>query len=253
MKLLTDTSLIFSRSLQIVLRQPMMVLFRVFQPVCLLILFAPLLDKLVGNPSFGSGSALAIYTPGVLIMMAMFGGAFAGMGLPHEIRSGVIERFQVTPLSRSALFLGKAMCGVLALIIQITFLVTLAWMLGLSAPLLGIALSYGIVILVGFSMSLASYAAAMILKDEEALSTSALFLTFPLQLLSGITLPLSMAPVWLQKIAFFNPFAHAVSGTRALFLGDYSNVSIAWAYILMFLVASIAFFFASHVFEKMAE
>jgi ABC-2 type transport system permease protein len=253
MKLLKDTSLIFSRSLQITLRQPLMIIFRVFQPVCLLVLFAPLLEKLVGNPSFGSGSALAIYTPGVLIMMAMFGGAFAGMGLPNEIRSGVIERFQVTPLSRSALLLGKSMCGMLALIIQITFLVVLAWILGLSAPWFGVMLSYGLVILVGFSMSLASHSAAMILKNEEALSTSALFLTFPLQLLSGISLPLSMAPAWLQKIAFFNPFAHAVSGIRALFLGDYSNMSILWAYILMLLVASIAFFFASYVFEKTTE
>jgi hypothetical protein len=39
-------------------------------------------------------------------------------------------------------------------------------------------------------------------------------------LLSGILLPLTYAPGWLQGIATWNPFSWAVDGTRALFRGD---------------------------------
>jgi ABC-2 type transport system permease protein len=38
-------------------------------------------------------------------------------------------------------------------------------------------------------------------------------------LLSGVLLPLTLAPLWLHRIAEWNPFYWATNGMRALFTG----------------------------------
>ncbi|MBU3063682.1 ABC transporter permease [Nocardia sp. NEAU-G5] len=40
-------------------------------------------------------------------------------------------------------------------------------------------------------------------------------------LLSGILLPMSLAPHWLRIIADINPFKHTVEAARAMFRGDF--------------------------------
>lgn len=252
MKLLHDTILIFARSLQITLRNPVWIMFGLFQPLCFLLLFAPLLEKFAGNPAFGVNS-LTVFTPGLLIMIALYGTAFVGFGLIDDIRSGVIERFKVSPINRIALLLGRTLRDVFILMFQSTFLLFVAWLLGLQAFLTGILLSYGLVVLVGFTMSTISYAVALILQSEDALAPLLNFFLLPLQLLAGITLPLTLAPQWLQNVAFFNPLAHAVEAARQLFLGNFAATEVLWGFISMSLVAILAFYWAAKLFKKTSE
>jgi ABC-2 type transport system permease protein len=239
--------------LQITLRNPVWIVFGLFQPLCFLLLFAPLLEKLTSNPDFGNTNSLTVFTPGLLIMIALYGTAFVGFGLIDDIRSGVIERLRVTPINRTAILLGRVLRDVCVLLVQSTFLILLAWLLGLSAPLAGVMLSYGLVMLVGFTMSTLSYCAAFVLQNEDALAPMINFFLLPIQLLAGITLPLTLAPMWLQRIAFFNPFAHAVSAARALFVGDYYNAVVFGGFVTMASVAGIVFFLVSGLFQKNAE
>jgi ABC-2 type transport system permease protein len=253
MKLIRDTRLIFMRSMQITLRNPVWIMFGLFQPLCLLLLFAPLLEKLTSVQGFGMGSSLAIYTPGLLVMIALYGTAFVGFGLIDDIRAGVIERFRVTPINRVALLLGRSLRDVVILLVQVTFLMVLAWVLGLTVPLAGVALSFLLIVLIGFSISVTSYSVAMILQSEDALAPFLNFFLLPLQLLAGITLPLTLAPNWLQKVALFNPLAHAVSAARALFVADYLNIDVFLGFGSMILVVIIAYHFSSNLFKKAAE
>ena len=253
MKLLRDTALIFARSVQITLRNPVWVAFGLFQPLCFLLLFAPLLEKLTNNPAFGNTNSLTVFTPGLLIMIALYGAAFVGFGLIDDIRAGVIERFHVTPMNRTAIFLGRVLRDVCVLSVQATFLLLLSWYLGLSAEWPGVLISYSLVMLVGFTISTASYCAAMVLKSEDGLAPMINFFLLPIQLLAGITLPLTLAPTWLQNIAYFNPFAHAVSATRALFVGDYYHEEVLLGFESMLAIASAAFYGASQLFKKTAE
>jgi ABC-2 type transport system permease protein len=252
-KLVKDTTLIFLRSMQITLRNPVWIVFGLFQPLCFLLLFAPLLEKLTSNPAFGNTNSLTVFTPGLLIMIALYGTSFVGFGLIDDIRAGVIERFRVTPINRTALLLGRVLRDVFILVVQATFLILLAWALGLSAPLVGVLLSYGLVILVGFTIAIASYCAALILQSEDALAPMINFFLLPIQLLAGITLPLTLAPTWLQNMASFNPFAHAVYAARSLFIGDYHNPNIVWGFAVMILVSGITLYLAAGLFKKTAQ
>lgn len=107
MKLLRDTWLLFSWSINRTLRSPVWAIIGLFQPLCYLFLFGPLLQPLSRVPGFPPGGAATVFTPGVMVMMGVFGTVFSGFGLLTELRSGFIERLRITPLSRLALPLGR--------------------------------------------------------------------------------------------------------------------------------------------------
>src|ERR1700748_2699537 len=115
MKLLRDTSLIFQRQLSLLLRNPVWIFVGVFQPVMYLLLFAPLLKPALQVRS--NAEAYEIFVPGLLVLLAIFGALFQGFGLIAELRAGVIERSRVTPVSRLALLLGRALRDVVSLIV----------------------------------------------------------------------------------------------------------------------------------------
>jgi ABC-2 type transport system permease protein len=253
MSLIRETWLIFLNSLQISLRNPVWIIFSLFQPLCFFLLFAPLLDKLVGNPDFGTGSALIIFTPGLLIVTAMFATCYVGFGLIDDIRSEVIERFRVTPINRMALLLGRTFRDLLILVFQSLFLLFLAWLFGLSASIVGILISFVLVIIVGFTFSVLSYGFAMILKNEDSFSAVINFFVLPLQLLAGAMLPLTLAPNWLKMIAWFVPLSHAVVAARSLFNGLFTDATVFYGFGAMIFVAIIAFYWSASLFKKIAE
>src|ERR1039457_4468771 len=136
MKMLRDTWLMFQRYLFVFLRNPAWVAIGVIQPILYLVLFAPLLKSLTQTPGFPTGGAYNVFVPGLLIQLGLFGASGVGFGLIDELRSGVIERFRVTPVSRLALLLGRACRDILTLLIQSLILMGLAIPFGLQPTFL---------------------------------------------------------------------------------------------------------------------
>lgn len=249
MKLLRDTWLLFGRSMTATLRNPVWIILGLFQPVCYMLLFAPLLNNLADAPGFPRGGALTVFTPGLLILLAMFGAAFVGFDLIADLRYGIIERLRVTPVSRLALLLGRALRDVVTLLVQSLLLLIVAWLLGLRASLVGVALMFGMIILIGLLMSSCSYAVALAFKDENALASSLNFIMQPLLLLSGILLPLSLAPAVIRDIARANPFSYAVDAARALFNGSLGDNAVPVGFVVIAVLALLAIYWAARSFR----
>jgi ABC-2 type transport system permease protein len=172
--------------------------------------------------------------PGLIIMMALFGSTFVGFGLIAELRAGVIERMRVTPVSRAALLIGRTLATVTTTLIQALLLVVLAAPIGgLTIYWPGVFLMFGIIILTSFMLGALSYGVAIVLKSEDTLAPVLNTFVQPIMLLSGIMLPMALAPAWLQSVADFNPFYYAVEAARSLFEGDMGANAIwqAAAYI----------------------
>src|SRR5215469_13064460 len=128
-KLVRDSWLISGSALRVMLRNPAWVFFGLFQPICYMLLFAPLLKNLVGVPGFPSGGAYNIFTPGLMLMMAIFGTGFAGFNLIARLRAGVIERLRVTPINRLAMLLGLIGVDLVILLVQTALLIGLGLLL----------------------------------------------------------------------------------------------------------------------------
>jgi ABC-2 type transport system permease protein len=232
-KFLRDTWLIFSRQIQLLIRQPVWVFVGVFQPVMYLLLFAPLLRPALTPLGIqNDADVYRIFVPGLLVLLALFGGLFSGFGLIAELRAGVIERSRVTPVSRVALLVGRSLRDVVTLFVQAIIITLLSLAFGLRVNLGYLLLAYLMLGLIALMTSAISAAVALAVRSEDALAPIMNTVTQPIFLLSGILLPLSFAPVWLQRVAEWNPFSWAVDGTRALFAGDIGNDTV-WQGLLI--------------------
>ena len=106
-------------------------------------LFAPLLKPaLAPLGAVSQADAYRIYVPGLLVLMSIFGGLFAGFGLLAELRAGVIERSRVTPVSRLALLLGRSLRDVVTLLMQAIIVTIVAIPFGLTVQLGPLLLAY---------------------------------------------------------------------------------------------------------------
>src|SRR5690349_3404456 len=248
MKLLRDTSLIFNRQLHLLLRNPVWIFVGVFQPVMYLLLFAPLLKPALQVQS--NAAAYEIFVPGLLVLLAIFGGLFTGFGLIAELRAGVIERSRVTPVSRVAMLLGRSLRDVVSLIVQAAIITLLALVFGLSVHLGDILLAFLLLALIALMTSAVSYAVALKVKSEDALAPLMNTVAQPVLLLSGILLPLAYAPIWLQGIADWNPFSWAVDGTRALFRGDLGAADVWQGLAIVAVLAVLAVTWAAREFAR---
>lgn len=212
--------LIFQRAMRQSLRNPVWVIIGIVQPVLYLTLFGPLLQPLIAaTPGFPPGDAYQVLVPALLVQLGMFGSLFAGFSLIQEYRSGVVERMRVTPVSRTALLLGRSMRDVVVLVVQGMLLTLVAMFFGLRAPPLGILVALVLVAVLAVATSAASYAMALLVKSEDALGPLLNAIVVPLLLLSGILLPMTLAPAWLFALSRLNPFAYVVDAERAAFQG----------------------------------
>ena len=252
MRIFSDTWLIFERSLVLSLRNPVWVIMGVIQPILYLLLFGPLLTNIASMPGFPPGGAFNVFVPGILVMTALFGSAFVGFGLCDEMREGVVERMTVTPMSRVAMLVGRSLRDVVLLLAQGLILVGLAIPFGLEINPGGVAIAFAMLALIGIMMSPVSYTLALVLKSEDALAPVVNGISLPLLLLSGVMLPMSFAPDWLQTIAKLNPLYHAVAAIRALFNASYGDSEIVIGVVVLVVLAAVTIALGARSFSRAA-
>ena len=251
-KLVRDSWLMFKSQFNVSKRNPVWLFIGLFQPICYMVLFAPLLKSLVGVPGFPPGGAYNIFTPGLMVMMAIFGAGFAGFGIISRLRSGFIERMRVTPVSRVAMIFGSLGVDGTLFMIQIALLLVVGLLLGFRPDVGGMALLAVLLFVTGMAMACFSYALALLVKDEGSLAASVNLLVLPLMLLSGIMLPLSLAPDILQNVAKFNPFTYAVDASRALVAGQFGDGSVLKAFVIIVVLAILTIFWATRSMRQAA-
>lgn len=250
MKLLRDTWLVFGRYLGLLLRNPAWVAIGVIQPVLYLVLFAPLLKSIASTRGFPPGGAYNVFVPGLLIQLGLFGAAGVGFSLIAELRYGVIERLRVTPVSRLALLLGRALRDIMSLLVQSVILIVLSLPFGLTIHFGGVLIVLALIGLIGLAMASISYACALWLRSEDAFAPLIFTATLPILLLSGVLLPLTLAPDWLRAIAAANPLAYAVDAARAVFNDHLGDVSVVKGVAIMALLALLAIGVAARQFGR---
>lgn len=249
MKTIRDTWLIYRRAMLLTIRQPVWMVLGMMVPILYLVLFGPLLEGATKNAGTGT-SAFNWFVPGLLIQIAIYGTAFAGFGLIAELRSGVVERMRVTPMSRVAMLLGRSLRDTTILLAQSALMIVLAIPFGLHVDPAGVAVLFALLALIGLAVAPLSYAAGLALRSEDAFAPLVNGIGLPLLLLSGILLPMALAPDWLRFLSDLNPLTHAVDAARALFNGNWADPEIAIGVGITAAVAVVSVWLGGRSFSR---
>jgi ABC-2 type transport system permease protein len=256
MSFIHDTWFIFRRQVRLVLRNPAFLTIGLLQPILYLVLFGPLLANLpAGSLSGGTGTggtadAYRFFVPGLLIQLALFGSTFVGFAIISDWRSGVIERYRVTPVSRVAILAGRVLRDVAMLIIQSIILIVAGLAFGLRAPLPAVLMGFVYIVLVAIGLASVSYAVALTLKSEDAFAPLINSIIVPLVLLSGIMLPLNLGPGWLQGIARISPFRYIIDAMREAYAGHYFDTIVVEGLAVAVGLAAVFMWLGSRVFVR---
>jgi ABC-2 type transport system permease protein len=248
MTFLRESSIVFRRQIRMNLRNPAWVLIGLMQPVLYLLLFGPLLEPVADQ--FGYANSYTFFVPGLLVQLGIFGAFFAGFSLIGEWRDGVIEAERVTPASRTALLMGRLWRDVLQLFVQALILVGMGYLLGMEAPLRGAVLGITLTLLLGGACAASSNALALTTRSEDTMAPIINMVMMPVLLLSGILLPMTLGPQWLQKVSTLMPTKHVVDAVRNSFLGDISLSALGWGVAWTGILLAVSLWWGTATFRR---
>jgi ABC-2 type transport system permease protein len=207
-------------------RQGDSVFFTFLFPVMMLAIFSTAFSaQSFGTDDAGDSlSAAAFYLPGMLAAGVLLSGVQnLAIDIAMERSDGTLKRLAGTPLPVVSYFMGKlgqvlvtgaAQAILLILVARIVFGVELpttaaAWTTFVWVFLLGVMTSA----VLGIALS-------RIPRTGKSASAVIIPITLVLQFISGVYLPFSGLPVWLQNVASVFPLKWMAQGMRAVFLPD---------------------------------
>ena len=218
---LSHTLLLTGRQLRAAWRMPVFLVMNLVQPVIWLLLFGQLFKSVIEIPGFGTAgqSYLEFLTPGVVMMLALFGSAWSGTVYIQDMDRGVMDRFLTSPTNRAAMIVSTLVYQSILAVAQSLIVVGIAFWAGarFEGGFVGILLLLlGVVLLTAVFCSL-SNAVALLAREQTALIGISQLITLPLMFLSSAIMNTKLSPEWVQNVAAFNPFEWAVIiGRQAL-------------------------------------
>jgi ABC transporter DrrB family efflux protein len=212
------------RALNEITRVPGAALPGVLAPTIFLVGLSGVFGEAARLPGFDATDFRTFIVPVGLLQGAAFTGAATGVNLARDIERGWFDRLMVCPAPRTTILLGIVASAALRALLPATFLLVVAFALGVDFPGVG-ALALDVVLVMGLATAVAFYAVLVALRFrtqqaaplmQTAGFVAVLFTTAyaPMELLSG----------WLKAIATVNPVTFVLEGVRQGFTG-----SVTWA------------------------
>jgi ABC-2 type transport system permease protein len=252
-----DTLHLTLRHIRVTLRLPIWIAVSLVQPVIWLALFGQLFNRVVDIPGFaqgGGGSYIEFLTPGVVIMTALFGSAWSGIGIVEDIGNGVMDRLLATPVHRGALIAARVLHAALTVAIQTVIVLVLGIALGAGLPGGGLGFVAVLMpaVLIAAAFSALSNGIALLARREETLIAIINFFGLPLSFLSASFMAHELMPGWIRTAAKANPVDWAVIAARAAMHGsEWATVWFNCGLLAVFaLVTCVLATLAFHVYRR---
>jgi ABC-2 type transport system permease protein len=214
---LNQTGLLTARQLRAFLRMPAYLVINLIQPIIWLLLFGALFASVVDIPGFSGGSSYLVFlTPGIVMMMALFGSAWAGTSYIQDMDRGVMDRFLTSPTSRGGLIVANMLYQAVLTVLQTLVVLGVAGLVGarFGGGLVGLLILLLSAVLLTFVFAALSNAIALLARQQTALIAISQVLAFPLMFLSSAIMDTSLSPKWVQDVARYNPFEWSVIAGR---------------------------------------
>ncbi len=252
MTLLSDTSHLFVRSLKKLLRNPILLFFSLFQPIIFLLLFTQLFSRFGQLPGFPASNYLVFAVAGIVLQNGFSSAFQSGTAMVDDLRSGFLVKMLATPVSRSAILLGRISSDMFRVVVQSAIILFLAFLLG-AFPVTGIPgylLMLATIAFFGLAWSGISLSIGLRTRSAETVFGIAGTLTFPLLFMSTALVPSNFLPGWMGTVSQFNPISITVDALRALMINGYDAGKILTAYGVIGLIGIVTMGATLYLFRK---
>jgi ABC transporter DrrB family efflux protein len=242
--LLANIATVTARNLRRLIRVPTLIAFATAQPVLFVLLFTYAWGGALHPP--GVTRYIDYALPGIYVLAIAFGASQTGVAIADDLATGMIDRFRVLPMTRSAVLAGRVVADavrnlfVLALMTGVAAEIGFRFHAGGPAALAGV----GLALAVGVAFSWIFSLLGLLVRDPEAAGIGGLLAVIPLIFTSSTFVPVATFPGWLQAFAKVNPITVTVDAIRVLSLGGPSTGrvwhALAWIGALLVVTVPVA-------------
>jgi ABC-2 type transport system permease protein len=244
----SDTAVLTGRSLRHILRSPDTIITTAVMPIAFLLLFVFVFGGAIDT---GTESYVNYLLPGILLITVASGIAYTAYRLFLDMQSGIFERFQSMPISRSAVLWAHVLTSLVANLISLVVVVLVAVLMGFrSGAGVGVWLAVaGILVLFTLALTWIAVIAGLSAKTVDGASAFSYPLIF-LPFISSAFVPTETMPGPVRWFAENQPVTSIVNAVRNLFsqqpVGSDIWVALAWCAAILL----VAYVFAMMAYRK---
>lgn len=224
------------------MRNRMFVFFSVVMPLGFLFIYAFIFAG-------GAPQAIGYLFPSILALTVM--GSFWGLSVQLVLyrEQGILRRFRLTPIGAGTILASGIFANYLltlpTLVIEFALM---RWYFGVSnfGNLFGalVMVTLGMVAFSSLGLIIASVANSM--QETQVLNN---LIWFPLLFLSGVTVPFPQLPQLVQRIGYFLPATHLVTGLQVVMIGGASLIKVTAEVLALAGGAACCFYVATRLFR----
>ncbi len=212
------------RGLNEILRVPAGAIPGVLAPTIFMLGLSAAFAEAARLPGFSADDFRTFIVPVGMLQGAGFTGAATGINLARDIEQGWFDRLMLAPAKRPVLLAGVVGSACLRCLLPASFLLIVAFGLGVSWPGVG-ALALAALLIMGLAAAAACYATVLALRFRTQQAAPLMQVgTFVAVLFTTAYVPRELLADWLRAIADVNPVTHVLEGVRQGFVGD-----VTWA------------------------
>ena len=237
---LTDTRALTGRSLRHILRSPDTIITTAIMPIAFMLLFVYVFGGAIDS---GTDAYVNYLLPGILVITIASGIAYTSYRLFLDQQSGIFERFQSMPITRSAALWAHVLTSLVANLISLVVVVLVAVVMGFrsgAGPLAWLAV-VGILGLFTLALTWLAVIPGLTAKSVDGASAFSYPLIF-LPFVSSAFVPTASMPGPVRAFAEHQPVTSIVNAIRDLYAQQpvSSDLWIALAWCLGLLVLAYA-------------
>jgi ABC-2 type transport system permease protein len=246
---MSNATTMLGRNFKHTIRNPVAVFNAVLFPIILLLMFVYVL----GGAYDIAGNYVDYITPGMIVMTICYGLSATALSVNTDMTKGIINRFKVMDISRSAVLSAHVAATMLRSVIAIAALIGVAFLMGFRSAAsvpewLG---AVGLIVLLSFATSWLTVALGLAAKSPE----SAGMVSVPLVLLpflSSAIVPAETMGAGVRQFAEYQPFTPIIEALRGLLTGEPSASSAIIAVVWCVGIALVGYVWSLSTFKKRA-
>jgi ABC-2 type transport system permease protein len=209
------------------------------------------------NILYGRGMRyLDFMAAGVVVQVMVFSALFAGgMGLIMDRELGTLKMLMAAPIEKMSIVLGKITAGVTQALFSGAIALVIAVLMGVQVKtgVLGLALVFVVLMLVGFGFIGMTVALATRIRSLESFSMVMPTIIMPIWFLSGSLYPIETIPDWLRPFAVVNPLTYATEAVRSLMLRGVVWPTLAFDMLVLLLFSGAMVLVGTRMFKRTLE